>query len=304
MKKLIAITLVLMMLLSLSACAPKNNEENEPQPEDIIDADGEDTNAPEEDGTGDIANMINPYTYYDTLDEINEITGGRLGRAPVMGVSEENYSIIDTTDGKIAQYAFEINGIKYTYRFTPDFANDVSGVYENGNTIFADTDENYVEFTGGKAARRLTVDGQYVLVAMDEGMYDLEQFKSIADEIFTGTVPSASASEFAGGWHEVTAGRATLDATADGSELTVEISWANSAAERIFWNFTGHKSEDGFVYYENGVKKDVIFNEEGVESEEILSENESGNLCITEDGNIAWIDGTVEDAEPVIFEMN
>lgn len=259
----------------------------------------------QEPADGDVAGLPNPMTEYDTLDEINELTNGHLTRPAVMGVTDEHYFIIDNGEDKIAQYDFTVSGIEYSYRFSDTVFDDISGIYKDGKTLFEGPQEDAAaEFDGGHAARTFTVEGQYVLTAKDNGTYDLDQFLAIADEIFAGARPQLSAEGFAGEWHEIVAGRATLTAEADGDELTVEIQWPNSAEEVFFWSFSGKVGEDGTVAYTNGIKKSVVYNDQGTETETVLAEDCEGYLLLNVAGNIEWGESEGDRGEPAEFTKN
>lgn len=323
MKKVFAILVAALMLVSLIACNAKNPEiesaidDIESKVEDVIDSVAEDV-APEVEDAIDsvaedveseaedvIAGLANPITEYASIDEINELTGGKLIHPPVMGITDERYSVIDG-DTKIGQYNFTANGVDYACRFCSDIANDVCGIYEDGKTLFEGLTEDAVaEFEGGKAARFFAPEGQYVVVAADNGALTAEQFEGIVNEIKTLVLPVAiTADEFTGDWHEVIAGRAILAAAADGSTVTFHIEWPASAFERYFWDITGVKGEDGTVTYENGVKRSISFETDENGTETVLSEAETGSFVLNADGNIEWTDNSSEGSEPAVFAKN
>ena len=73
--------------------------------------------------------MPNPITEYGSLEEINDIVGMKLAHPPVMGVTDERFSIIDAGETKIAEYVFKVAGVEYDFRGSPSFDGDISGYY-------------------------------------------------------------------------------------------------------------------------------------------------------------------------------
>ena len=129
------------------------------------------------------ASLPNPIKEYGSLEEINELTHGHLMHPAVMGVADERFSVIDCGEYRIAQYNYTVNGIPYTYRFSPSVVSDISGIYDDGGTLFGSEIKNEVkEFSGGKAYRFFNTDGQYVLTAQDDGALSLDTFQMIAQE--------------------------------------------------------------------------------------------------------------------------
>ena len=177
MKKLVAILLCLMMVLSLAACG----KEAAAPTEDNGEATG---NEP----TADVG-MANPWVDYGSLEEINDAVGCNLCKPAAMGVSEEHFAVGDMGEYKMAQYNFSICGYAYTFRCAP-VTEDISGLaYEEVEKAFAEPGSGEVETVVVpdtlKAARWMTIDGQYVLSVADNGEMDEETFAGIAQEMYT-----------------------------------------------------------------------------------------------------------------------
>lgn len=255
--------------------------------------------------------IASPVTEYESLDEINEITEGKLSKPAVMGVTDESYCIVDCGDYKIAQYEFAANGAPYTFRFANGVVEDISGIYDGDDTLFAASAENsneYKDFDGGKAGRYFTLDGQYVLSIMDGGEMDMDTFQSIADELFSMTDVqddyNYDADAFNGDWHEEIAGRGMMSVTAADGYAEFTVDWANSAAETISWKFAGSVDENCVINYTDGVKISTVYDEYGNGTETVLSKENSGTVSINEDGNILWIDNESENEEGSVFVKN
>lgn len=168
MKKFLAMLLCLLMVLSLAACGAKQ-EEVEPE-------------GGEEPMTG----VANPWVDYASLEEINAEVGCNLRRPAAMGVSEEHFAVGDMGDYKMAQYQFTMGGYDYTFRCAPS-TGDISGIWDDVvKAAFAEPCGDKVELVESdtyKAARWMTIDGQYVLSLMDDGEMALETFDVIAREM-------------------------------------------------------------------------------------------------------------------------
>lgn len=170
MKKLVAVLLCLVMVLSLMACGAK-------QSEDVVEPEGG-----EEPTTG----MANPWTEYASLDEINEQVGCKLCAPAAMGVSDEDFAVGDMGDYKMAEYRYTMGGYSYTFRCAP-VTEDISGVYgADGKSAFeepSDEELQIVTVDNTKLARWMNIDGQYVLMVVDNGEMEEDTFQSIAQEM-------------------------------------------------------------------------------------------------------------------------
>ena len=174
MKKLLAILLCLVMVLSLVACGKEPAVEPEEQGSDaeevIVGPGGE-----------------NPWVEYESLEEINNEVGCNLCKPAAMGVSEEHFTVGNMGEYKMAQYNFSVGGYAYTFRCAPD-TKDISGLwYDEVQKAFAEPCGAEVETVTVpetlKVARWMTIDGQYVLSVLDNGELDEETFAGIVDEL-------------------------------------------------------------------------------------------------------------------------
>ena len=250
--------------------------------------------------------MPNPITEYASLAEINEKAGTALVHPAVMGVTEESFFTITGSDCVIADYDFTLVGYAWCFRAAATVRYDISGVYINAAPAFGAVNEGvaFAEGEGYKLARWFTMDGQYVLSVADNGAMDKETFLSIAEELREQTDPAWSEKDYIvyyaaleGSWAEETAGRASMQITALGSEgIKIEVSWANSAFETCRWVMTGTVSEDGLIYYRDCRKSTVTCAEDGSETEKVDYENADGYFALSpEDGKLYW-DGAADKA--------
>lgn len=216
MKRIIALMICFVLAFSLCACGKEQAEPEESakpvestQPTEP--AETEEVN--ENEGTGGTAGMPNPMTEYKSLEEVNAIIGGNLSSPGVMGVSGEHFFVIDCGSYKIGEYQFKVNGLDYTLRCAR-VAQDISGVYIDGDTAFAgkqaqaeEIGDNIIIYLPGEAetpaddgtgiqhnenheykcARWFVGDMQYVLTVHDNDSMDIDTFIGIADEFMLNT---------------------------------------------------------------------------------------------------------------------
>ena len=181
MKKLLTISLIVLMALTIVGCAKKENI-------------GE--------------NTTNPMIEVESLEKLNELTNGKLAKPAVMGVGNEKYFTITSGEKTIADYQFEINGDKCDFRFSDrgNLEEDFSGYFVNGKAAFPSTNiENDIEYNfegDAKLARWANVDGIYTFAYESKDM-DEETFKNIVDELVTLTKSeqgNVDGDTLAGGW--------------------------------------------------------------------------------------------------------
>lgn len=182
MKKLLTISLIALMALTIVGCAKK---------EETIGG-----------------NTENPMSEVESLEKLNELTNGKLAKPAVMGVGNEKYFTITSGELLIADYQFEINGDKCDFRFSDrgSLEEDFSGYFVNGKAAFPSTNiENGIEYNlegDAKLARWANVDGIYTFAYESKDM-DEETFKNIVDELVTMTKSeqgNVDGEALAGGW--------------------------------------------------------------------------------------------------------
>lgn len=162
MKQIFAASLIAALLLSLCGCSLFGKTETEQAPE------------PEE------TQIVNPMEECTSLEELNERTGAKFYRPADANEAEEQYFLIG---GETADYRFTAGGTAYVWRFAKQTEMDISGVYTEGGTAFAEhLEETALTFADGDvlAARWCTDEGQYTLCVQGEG--DGEVFRALAEE--------------------------------------------------------------------------------------------------------------------------
>lgn len=290
MKKLLALALAAMMIVSLCACGEKATQEPE-------------TKEPE---TGAV---VNPMVEHASLDEINELVGSKLVHPAVMGVSDEKFFTIDCGDFRIAEYHFTVGGTEYTFRCAP-VTQDISGYYVGDSTAFDDGAHDgieYAETDSAKLARWFTMDGQYVFAAKD--MTDADTFALIAEELCAMTQPGMSDAEYearyaelAGQYYDAYSQRATMSVEADGANgVKLLVSWSSSASETTEWTMTARITEDGLLTYKDCVCSNIVTAEDGTQTVAIVSTDGEG--WFTFDGDkLCWTGTTDESCVDCVFE--
>lgn len=184
MKKLVALLLCLVLVLSLCACGKSEPAaEDDPEPEVTDNADAQ------EEG---MVGMQNPMTEYTSLDDVNKAVGGNLCGPAAMGVSDEAFFVIDGGSYKLGEYRFKMNGCEYCLRCakTPE---DISGVYLSGGegTAFGEAaEDDGIQINSDdeyKCARWFAEDMQYILTVNDGGAIEQDTFESVASEFMAKT---------------------------------------------------------------------------------------------------------------------
>ena len=283
MKKLIALLAAAAVLLTFAACTISPVEPASPslEPEPTV-------------------GMPNPITEYGSLSEINELVGVNLVHPPVMGVTDERFSVING-EYKIAQYDFTVAGVDYCFRASPVYDEDISGYYTADGLAFSGqpTDEiEFVEDGEARLARWATIDGQYVLSAMNAS----DAFEDVAEELKGLTSPWMTEDELAA-YYESLAGdyqdeysqRAHMAGEALGSDgVRFTVHWAGSAFENYEWVMTCRLYEDGLLSYDDCVQTLYKTDTQGKTSSEVQSTGGSGFFTPTEDGKLLW-DGAEDD---------
>ena len=93
--------------------------------------------------------------------------------------------------------------------------------------------------------------------------------------------------DFAGTW---VCGRANITITKEGDGFRCVVDWPNSAAEVYRWEYLCTFDGMGLSSEETGVKRDLIYNETGIESETVLFEDGAASFSLTPEGKLTWID--------------
>ena len=296
MKKFVIMLLAAAMLLTLCACAgaPAAQNTEEPAAEPV----SEETPEPA------FAGMPNPMTEYDTIEEVNNILGGKLCRPGVMGVEETGCYVINCGDFQIGQYNFTVNGMEYCFRFSPVVDRDISGVYVGEGTAFSDAfspETEYASTSDEKLSRWFNLDGQYILNVKDNGSMEQETFESITEEMIYMTTPGMNGDELAayyaglaGSYADSYSQRAMMEVEAGTDSIKIVVHWANSAAEFVRWTMNASRAEDGLLYYTDCLCETVSTDENGVES--VTEEYSGGSGYFGENEGVLFWNGAEDES--------
>ena len=297
MKKVLAILAAAALLLTFAACSVKPAD-----PTPAADP------TPTADTTPPVG-LPNPVTEYGSLAEINDLLGLKLAHPPVMGVTDERFSVING-ETQIAEYDFKVAGVEYCFRGSPSFDGDISGYYTADGLAFSGqpTDEiEFVEDGEAKLARWATIDGQYVLLAKNAS----DAFADVAEELKGLTFPWMTENELAayyksleGEYQDEYSQRAHMKGEALGSDgVRFTVHWAGSAFENYEWVMTCRLYEDGLLSYDDCVKTLYKTDTEGKTTSEVEGTDGSGYFVPTEDGKLLWTGAEDDYCRECIFFM-
>lgn len=174
MKHLIKLIVCVFMLLSLTACNKGTNNENNNVVDPGNNQRGEDV--------GNIG-MPNPVKGYESLQDVNSMTGGNLVKPDIAGIEDTSFDVIDG-EYQVGEYNFEADGNKYCFRFASvDLSQDISGLYYDG-PLFSEDDYGVCfknPKDGLRAVRWLAKEGQYCLSV--EGNISQDDFVDLAYDL-------------------------------------------------------------------------------------------------------------------------
>lgn len=320
MKKLLALLLAAVMVMSLAACG--SEEAAAPaEPTEAAEAteapEAEATEAPADDVIG--GQTVNPITELASLAELNEACKVAFVQPGVMGVTDEKFMTIDCGEYVIGEYDFTVNGLEYFFRCAST-TDDISGVYLADGSLFGNVDGevDVVSAEGWKGSRWFTIDGQYTLAVNDNDTMDEETFAGIAAELKEGTLVlygtqgdaemspefaelSAVFNPLAGEYQDETSQRAMLTFESFGSCAEVTVSWADSASVTEKWEMTLYYN-DGKFTYEDCDHTRLTYADEASEPElELISMAGTGYFELSEDGKLLWTGAEDEDCKACSF---
>lgn len=280
MKKIIAIVLCMVMALSMTACTAKPAEEDD----------------------GGFAGMPNPWTQYNSLEELNEAFGTNIVHPPVMGVTDEVFQGLAGEYG-IAEYKFQVNGTPYTIRSSAAFE-DISGVYVGDGTAFQDKDpdDNLVVLDDMKLYRWMDVNGTSVIMVEDGGSMTEEDFVSVCEEIRNLMFLDQTATGYEnlpGEYQDSVSMRASMAVTeCDEKEgLDVIVMWSNEGDQTTTWEMHVTMDNDARLAYTDCVCTDV-----GGECVSVIYENGTGYFEMGDDGQLLWTGAQDESCRECVFE--
>lgn len=178
MKRMLICFVLILLCLFSCACGEKEKSSKENK--------NENNSEITKNESSNIANMVNPMTEYDSLDEINKIADSKLISPVTVSVNDEKFFVYKGYDQPLAEYRFTMNGYEFSFRCCAVGKTDISGLYVGGKSVFPNEPKEDLETFFGdqfKAARWFTLDGQYVLSVIDDKEFDEKTFLSICTEL-------------------------------------------------------------------------------------------------------------------------
>ena len=259
-----------------------------------------------------VVGMPNPMHEYTSLEEINTAVGCNLCHPAVMGVTDEKFFVIEGSEFHVAEYFFSLNGISYTFRSAPVAYRDISGYYTGDGTAFSDETSDQIEFFSdeeAKLSRWFNIEGQYVLMAKDNGQMDQETFEMISEELSQMTNPALSESDMElyyasleGQYYDSWSQRAGAEITANGDKsITIVVEWSSSAWELDRWTMHASRSEDGLLYYTDCIRETVTYSESGEETS-VTDEFPAEGYFGESEGKLYWNGAGDEQCAQCVFE--
>lgn len=306
MKKYTSMAMLLGVCFAMTACGSK-----QPAASTVETVQTEETEA--------MANMVNPMTEYTSLDALNAVSGTKLVKPGVMGITDEHFYLIQCGDYNIAEYTYNLNGINYVLRGAP-VTEDISGVYLRGKAAFdSNGSQEFIFEDDMKLARWFNTEGQYVFMSKDDGKLEEKTFTAMAGEIKTltnqftnnGGVDETDGegvsfvydvSSLTGDYEDSYSQRAHLEAVAteDGA-LDITVYWGSSASETSEWHMTGWLTADGRLEYDDCENLIVRSEESGDSSTELIYDGGSGYFTV-ENNKLLWNGAADENCRDCVFE--
>ena len=112
---------------------------------------------------------------------------------------------------------------------------------------------------------------------------------------------------YIGEWYDKTSQRATMTIvpSEEYGDAWVTIHWGSSAWQAVEWTLPVIVKEDGSLFYSNGEKAEVSYEEDGAltkETREVLRSDLEGSFTFNTEGNLLWNDEQEENAAGCVFE--
>jgi hypothetical protein len=149
-------------------------------------------------------------------------------------------------------------------------------------------DVNEVVFENGTGYIQVNDDGSLTWNDAQDADMAFEPLERVANE--DEAEPQRTLKDFVGSY---SADRCTIvvEATSD-TDGTISVHWGSSVSDAYEWTMTGYFDGDTMrMSYSDGVKKYVVFNEDGTLAEETVEyENGCGRLQFFGDGTLRWED--------------
>lgn len=287
MKKIITMAFIAAMIAAFCGCSKDMNS------------------SPAETGPAEEApaGTPNPIVVYHSLEEINEIAKVNLMKPAVMGVSEEQFSVID---GKIAQYVCDINGREWTFRGACITDEDISGMYHEQN-VFTPKEDYGLYANEFFLDRFFDGDRQYTIVVKDpisadgEILLDEETFSNCCMEMKS-IQQQHMDDPLVGDYQNAADERMTVYVERRGDEYIISVNLSVSDGEFKCWTMQGAVNEGDRLTYRGEEIGRYTYDVEGNEtSSEVTAANNSGYFEI-KDGKLYWTGAAQEECRSCVFE--
>lgn len=298
MKKITAVIIAAIMIVSFSACAKPGNEDASASEEDSVMNDGG------------IAGMPSPMNEVASLDELGEKAGCSLVKPEGVELSDESFCIIDA-EPQIAQYMFTVGGVRCTLRFAAaGIENDISGIYTEDGTLFDNAEDAtlYIENDELKAQRWVTVDGQYIFAVDDAGEWEWADFEAICSQFrkleprnWNSDVPFADYQAIEGEYDSED-GSAVASVNIVGDHAGVYVIVDQEDGSRLYWEMEA-VLEDGKLSYEKEIISSVVFDENAGGTVKTPLENGGAGSVEIKDGTLVFADAFSEQLKSLVLAV-
>ena len=156
--------------------------------------------------------------------------------------------------------------------------------------------------SGQDAAAETEQQAEQQTAQQDQGS-DEEPVADVSD----GAEQSADLSPYIGQWYDKTSQRATMTIvpSEEYGDAWVTIHWGSSAWQAVEWSLPVIVKEDGSLFYTNGEKAEVSYEETGEvtkETRNVLRTDLEGSFTFDAEGNLLWTDAQEENAADCVFE--
>lgn len=294
MKKYLTVLLALAMCVCLSACGGGEKEEPEAPAEMTAEETVEEIPAelPEQP-----VGMPNPIVEYGSLAEINEKIGVNLMKPPVMGVTNERFSIISD---EVAQYDCELNGREWTFRAGYVTDMDISGIYDENNEFCPGQD--FTLYTNDYYMERFfDGDRQYTIVLKEPGDMGEDVFMDCCMELES--IQKMHLDDpLVGDYQDSVSQRAYGCVERRGDTYALSFNWPDSVDSVTCWTIFDAVLEGDRLTYRGEEIGHYVYDAQGEEiSGEVTAANNVGWFEI-KDGTLCWTGAAQEQCRACVFE--
>lgn len=272
MKKLFGILLTVLLGLSLVACSSSNE--------------------------GATTGLANPIKDYDSIEEINEITGVHVVLPSSIDATDIKYQ---TINDETAQVVFMLDGHKWTLRGSKTVDQDISGIHDDNNQFISGQDfgmyinDYYLD-------RMFTENIQYTIVMDTDGeYYDEMKFSDYVFTIETALRQASDPTGISGSYQDSTSQRATMEISKYDEYYDIIVSWPDSSNQLTMWSISGTLEDNKINYRGEDISK-YSYDSEG--NEEYLDSTAINNVGYFEikDEKLYWTGAGQDNCKDCVFE--